>query len=277
MISLFKAVRRGNVTEVVRQIQEEGASPYWRDVTAENMQPLHLAAVSGHPMVCEAIYQLLNVPECLGSRDGCGRTPLHTAAMLGLEETVVRLFELGALAYIDAQDRQNKTALHHAAACLKDHHAQGAATCELLLQYGAQVDARDERQRTPLMMAADTGNGQACATLLRFGADSSVTDVENQTAADLAWSLEAARFLGTVPRQTAELKDHWHNLSSAEQSWAEEVVRTRKSEEHARFEDMLSEVESRLHELPDDGRPLPDMKKFQEDMMQFQSMPKGDR
>jgi hypothetical protein len=37
----------------VRQIQVEGASPFWRDVTSENMQALHLAASSGHSMVRE--------------------------------------------------------------------------------------------------------------------------------------------------------------------------------------------------------------------------------
>ncbi len=37
----------------MRQIQEEGASPFWRDVTSDNMQALHLAASGGHSMVKE--------------------------------------------------------------------------------------------------------------------------------------------------------------------------------------------------------------------------------
>lgn len=54
------------------------------------------------------------------------------------------------------------------------------------LANGGEVNARDQRGRTPLMLAASKGHSELCALLLEYGADSSTRDDEGQTASEIA-------------------------------------------------------------------------------------------
>lgn len=56
----------------------------------------------------------------------------------------------------------------------------------LLLDRGAQIDARDANGQTPLMLAAHRGNATTVAFLIERGADVLLRDDKGQTAADCA-------------------------------------------------------------------------------------------
>jgi ankyrin repeat protein len=60
------------------------------------------------------------------------------------------------------------------------------ALVRLLLDKGGAIDARDDRGRTPLMIAAGLGHDEVVDLLLGRGADRTLRDKGGQTAADLA-------------------------------------------------------------------------------------------
>ena len=57
---------------------------------------------------------------------------------------------------------------------------------EALCAHGAELDARNDDQRTPLMHAAYNGHPKICAMLLALGADPSLKTTSGNTALDLA-------------------------------------------------------------------------------------------
>eukprot|EP01046_Picozoa_sp_COSAG06_P077733 COSAG06_NODE_25459_length_636_cov_1.052142_1_plen_107_part_10 len=57
---------------------------------------------------------------------------------------------------------------------------------EALCTHGAALDARDDGQNTPLILAAFYGHPKICAMLLAMGADPSLKDNEGKTALDNA-------------------------------------------------------------------------------------------
>jgi ankyrin repeat protein len=71
-------------------------------------------------------------------------------------------------------------------------YAEGAgaldaeAVVKLVLDRGADIDARDNRGRTSLMMAADAGHAGMIDVLLARGAARDLKDKDGRTALDLA-------------------------------------------------------------------------------------------
>ncbi|XP_077008194.1 ankyrin repeat and SOCS box protein 18 [Tamandua tetradactyla] len=103
-------------------------------------------------------------------------TPLHVAAQCGLDEHA-RLY-LGRGARVDARNRRGETALSAAcgAARQPDEHARYLRLCALLLRHGADADARDEDERSPLHKACGHAHYGLARLLLRHGADASALD-----------------------------------------------------------------------------------------------------
>lgn len=71
-----------------------------------------------------------------------GRTPLHVAALRGDAEAVLALLDAGATR--DARGEYSKHALHYAC------KAGSIAVVDALLAWGASLQVRDSRNRTPL-------------------------------------------------------------------------------------------------------------------------------
>jgi ankyrin repeat protein len=61
------------------------------------------------------------------------------------------------------------------------HFAADAATAEILMGYGAAVDARTDRNETPLHFAARGGHKDVAEVLLRYGADLHAVDNRGET------------------------------------------------------------------------------------------------
>ena len=69
-----------------------------------------------------------------------------------------------------------------AVACINGSYEAAEALCA----HGAELDARDDTQATPLMEAARCGHPKICAMLLALGADPSLKNEDGYTALDYA-------------------------------------------------------------------------------------------
>ena len=65
-------------------------------------------------------------------------------------------------------------------------HYGSYEAAEALCAHGAELDARDNDQSTPLIVAALKGHPRICAMLLALGADPSLKDKWGKTALDWA-------------------------------------------------------------------------------------------
>lgn len=139
--ALLFAVRRGCVRSV-GTLLEHGADPNIAEVSGRT--PLHVACVYG-PLVL--LDMLIAKGAHLNHKDSYGSTPLMQSAYLGHSACVDKLIAAGVL--LDIQDEEfGSTALILAA-------SKGQVDCGvMLLEAGADYQARDKHGRTVLMIAA---------------------------------------------------------------------------------------------------------------------------
>ena len=83
---------------------------------------------------------------------------------------------------------EKRTALHHAA-----EHGN-PQVCEILLDYGADINQNDAGQQTPLWLAASKGNIDICHLLINRGADTYFLD---------------QYFLVSIPNKIKNLLHRW--------------------------------------------------------------------
>jgi ankyrin repeat protein len=156
---------RGQV-EIVRALIEHGADVNASDWIA-NRSPLHWAARFSSPEVVEL---LIRHGANLNALNEGGETPLMAALdgaipkMDGNSPTAELLIESGADVSIRSTFR-GRTALHTAAGW------GFLRVTELLIENGADFDARDENGATPLHDAASLGNFETAKVLIDAGAD----------------------------------------------------------------------------------------------------------
>ncbi|XP_007948317.1 ankyrin repeat and SOCS box protein 10 [Orycteropus afer afer] len=184
-LALWQAVQVGDVGSVARILSDDcaGLAPdsvfdtsdpeRWRDFRyniralrlwsltyeEELTTPLHVAATRGHVDILRLLLQRRARPD---SAPG-GRTALHEACSAGRASCAHVLLVAGADP--DLPDQDGKRPLHLCGGF-------GALECaELLLKFGARVDARSEEEdETPLHVAARHGHVELVELLLRRGA-----------------------------------------------------------------------------------------------------------
>lgn len=127
------------------------------DITdAAGQTPLHIAAaheISGK--LCEQLLEYgakVNVTESI-----CGETPLHKAVKAGIVENVEILLHKGQ-ADPNAADSRGNTPLHNAV-----KHFNCLAIWQLLVSKGANLNACNINQQTPLDVAQDSKNNSVLA------------------------------------------------------------------------------------------------------------------
>jgi ankyrin repeat protein len=109
-----------------------------------------------------------------------GHTPLGLAAFFGHASTVRVLLDRGADHAIAARNDIKVQPLHAAVA------GRNVEAVRLLLERGADVNARQQVGYTPLMGAASAGREDMVQLLLDRGADPSLTNDDGKTAAAIA-------------------------------------------------------------------------------------------
>ena len=119
-------------------------------------------------------------PSQLNAMSPDGYHPLALAAFFGAGSTVKRLLERGADVSTTATHPMRVQALHAAVA------SRSLDIVRLLLERGADSNARQHMGYTPLMGAAGGGSSEMVDLLLQHGADSGAVSDDGKTAADVA-------------------------------------------------------------------------------------------
>ncbi|NQT02419.1 MAG: ankyrin repeat domain-containing protein [Planctomycetes bacterium] len=159
---IHHAAYDGDLEKVKKIIDKDPSQINVQD--AMDFTPLHLASGKGHTEIVEF---LLNHGADTELETCTGHTPMMLAAWYagdGKYETIKTLLEHGAKVN-HKEDGDGSTALHYAAMY------SGKEVMNLLISYGADVNARDEHQSTPLHQAAMLNNIEATKALVEHGAD----------------------------------------------------------------------------------------------------------
>ncbi len=163
------------IYEAFRAGDREGAKQY---VAADPALAIFAAAIFGDAAEVE---KLLASNRSLGSAvSPDGWFPLHLAAHFGHADAVRALLNKGAKVNAPSTNAMRNTALHAAAA------GRSPAVAKLLLDAGADVNARQSGGWTPLHSAAQNGDVEFARVLTEAGADVSVRADNQQRPLDLA-------------------------------------------------------------------------------------------
>ena len=136
----FSALDNNNA-EMLRLFHQKGATEFLSLTVDDNLDTIaHLAAASGGNQVIELLREV--DPGTLTSLNTLGETPLVVAANLLLEDTIDTLLDCGA--DVNQTLRNKQTALHLMA---KEQKVGSAA---LLLMRGADINLRDDYNKSPL-------------------------------------------------------------------------------------------------------------------------------
>jgi len=122
-------------------------------------------------------------------RNKNGQMPLHTASHHGLSGIVALLLKFGA--DVDAQDNYTMTPLlfvSQARHCSSGNDPKITKTALLLLEHGASIHVRNKNGQMPLHIASQLGLSGIVELLLKFGADADARDIRNITPLHFAVS-----------------------------------------------------------------------------------------
>lgn len=180
MTPLHKAAELGDLN-LVKLMLRKGAEV---DATNYDFGTPIIVAVKNHnfEVVQELIRNGAELNNCIMTPRKV--TPLHTAAEEGFLDIVELLIDAGAKVdtemYCSSSQFGGNTQLFLAA--LRGH----TAICELLLQHGADVNAKCNEGFRPAHVAAIHGHLETLKTLKNHGADLSAKSVWGKTAEDMA-------------------------------------------------------------------------------------------
>jgi len=119
--------------------------------------------------------------ESVRSYSSDGWTALHLAAFMGHRQAAEALLEMGADLSALSKNQMANQPLHAALAGKTDREL-----VQMLLERGADVNARGASGVTPLHLAASRGDGVLCDLLIHNGADAAAKMDDGTTAEALA-------------------------------------------------------------------------------------------
>ena len=156
----FAACREGNAVQIELLVANDGAdvNTLTDGDSDDGASPLHAAANGG---VCKAIEVLVRLGASVAAVDANGLSPLHYAASKGHCDAIRSLVALGSA--VDAADGRGLGPLHHA--CF---HDQTEAARVLVVEFGANIEAKNVDGFTPLHAAALSTAVSAQSACLRW-------------------------------------------------------------------------------------------------------------
>ena len=170
----FVAAARDHLA-VLSCLVENGADVNARSMD-NNFTPLMIASRYGHVNV---ITFLVEHGANMDLQDKNGKTALHHAVCRNYLDATHKLMTLGA--NVNLQDKDGKTSLHHAIRSRGDFDLESDILI-CLVKNGADVNSRSNDGRNPLMLASWCGNVNAAIFLLEHGANIDVQDKDGNTA-----------------------------------------------------------------------------------------------
>ncbi|CAI5637552.1 unnamed protein product [Oreochromis niloticus] len=135
--------------ECVRLLLQYGAKAN-PALTSRTASPLHEACMGGNS---ECVKLLISMGACLEAYDLYYGTPLHVACANEHTHCVKELLNAGAK--VNAT-RLHETPLHHAAKSMR------VETIEMLVEFGANIYARDQHERRPVDYTTPGSPSAAC-------------------------------------------------------------------------------------------------------------------
>lgn len=164
-VLLCSAAALGDTAQI-RDLCRRGTSPNAADYDLRT--PLHVAAADKQLAVCSV---LVSLKADVNVRDRWGATPLDEAAASG--STEVTRYLLSRDAALTSHDKIFSLV-----------SARDLDAIRVFVEARGNVNTADYDRRTPLMVAAGNGDAELCALLLESGADGSLRDRWEKTAAD---------------------------------------------------------------------------------------------
>jgi len=173
-IDFFRAVNVDNA-RTVGELLARGFDPNTKSESGQ--VALYLAMREDSPKVAAV---LLDSPALnVDAANAMGETPLMMAALKGRLDWAKKLIERGAKV-----QKPGWSPLHYAAT------GPNTELLALLLDRGADINALAPNQNTPLMMAARYGTEENVKLLLQRGANKTLINDRNLSAADMAKTSE---------------------------------------------------------------------------------------
>ncbi len=155
--------------------------------TVSGRSPLHLAVYDN-----ASVELLIRYKSDIEARDHWGRTPLHAATTGNFDASDSVLVLLQAGAKIDVADDRGKTPLYHA---LRRKHDESV---RILIEKGANIHVTVDEGKSPLHCVAEDfllakGFVRLVRALLHRGADVNAVDKYQRTPLDIMLSLDMSK------------------------------------------------------------------------------------
>lgn len=148
--------------------------------------PAHAAAAK---VVLRAMTKLANHGAEMSVRNEYGETPLH----LAVRAEAAKIVKYEPSGIVATADMAKVVDCSKGAVSVPDkfgitplHYALSKTTIKKLVDCGADVNARDDWERTPLHYAVERGSGEAVSTLRALGADINARNQQGDSPLDIA-------------------------------------------------------------------------------------------